>query len=543
MIKQFTITPPQVLRFLLLAVIFFYIFFLVSHSFDFDLGWHLRFGKEMWEEHRFPYYDTYTWPHYGQKWVNHEWGGDALLWLLYSQFGYIALMILMSFAVWGSLILVQRIFFPRISTLGLVVGLFAAWSVKHIMVMRLALLGPIFLVALWYTLERLPDKKRYYAWPVILWLWSILHGSWILGFIVINIYIFGNLAQRLLQQYTTLPFPKEAWPLPLIFRAIVWQLVAAAVITLNPYGVAIWKEILHYFSASYFKAWITEWLPTYTPPIFWNSLPIVGFGLFALIVAWRKKALTLAQLLLGIAFFISALQYKRNILFFALISIPLLTAGLHYIIQALRQTTWWQKFFTDARLRGFFYAYGIAATLLLLVFYTTQLPPKRDIWEQPSLLEEHYMPVAATEFLKTRTRDQNIYLFNYFSWGGYLIWELPEALIFLDGRGTVTWQVPETQENSLAYYSAILTEPEGLRKLEQGPTNYILLKKENYFILPPLSSFDRLVFTDDHPPTVYRPLASQIFADLSASKNWIQVYSDDRAAIWERVATSTTRQD
>jgi hypothetical protein len=51
---------------------------------------------------------------------------------------------------------------------------------------------------------------------------------------------------------------------------------------------------------------------------------------------------------------------------------------------------------------------------------------------QPQL-EAKQFPSAATEFLATRRPPAP--LFNYYDWGGYLIWKLfPQYRVFIDGR-------------------------------------------------------------------------------------------------------------
>jgi hypothetical protein len=45
---------------------------------------------------------------------------------------------------------------------------------------------------------------------------------------------------------------------------------------------------------------------------------------------------------------------------------------------------------------------------------------------------ESFYPVYAVDFLKTNSTPDRI--FSMYEWGGYLIWQLPEKKVFIDGR-------------------------------------------------------------------------------------------------------------
>ena len=173
---------------------FFVILSVISNTFDGDFGWHLRFGKDAWNNN-FQYTDSYTWTYQNHEWINHEWGGDMVFYWLNNNLGYFSLVIFISLAIWLAFVIAAKIFNKKLTPFSIIIILLAALSVKFIMMMRLSMLSPLFFVLLWWSLEKLPEKKTYYWWPLLLWLWSIFHGSWILGFITINIYVAGNVIQ------------------------------------------------------------------------------------------------------------------------------------------------------------------------------------------------------------------------------------------------------------------------------------------------------------------------------------------------------------
>jgi hypothetical protein len=102
-------------KFLLCVLAVLYVTAVISYRFDYDLGWHLRFGRDALLD-KFQFLDTYTWSYYGQPWVNHEWGGDILYWLLYSNFGYFSLVFFFRYyCLLGLLCGYKNIFFSAVN--------------------------------------------------------------------------------------------------------------------------------------------------------------------------------------------------------------------------------------------------------------------------------------------------------------------------------------------------------------------------------------------------------------------------------------------
>ncbi|MFA5762360.1 MAG: hypothetical protein WC931_02065, partial [Bacilli bacterium] len=343
----------------------------VANIFDADFGWHLRSGRDTLSG-AFPYLDTYTYSYYGQPWTNHEWGGDIVFWLVYSTFGYFALPILVSACVWLSLLGAIKIFSGRLSVAEILAGLIGAGAISYLLAPRLAFVVPILLVYLLFTLEK---KKYWYLWPVILWLWSVMHGSWILGFIVINIYLFGNLASIILQKY----FPNFSgqysdWTKRDFLKNIFWQIISAIAVCLNPYGLKIWQEVGQYLSPQYFKDVVNEWLPSYVYPIYPWPLVIAAVSAVIIVIAYRKKRATAAQVLLFAAIFFATWQAKRQAFYLVIVSLPIIAIAINICAKDIAQ-----KYFSENIIR---WTKIIIIFLALAgsIFILTKIHFTNDIW-------------------------------------------------------------------------------------------------------------------------------------------------------------------
>ncbi|MCX6781644.1 MAG: hypothetical protein NTW66_00765 [Candidatus Magasanikbacteria bacterium] len=512
---------------LILAGYFLVISF-VSNTFDGDFGWHLRFGRDAFAGN-FQYLDTYTWPHFGLSWTNHEWGGDLLFWLLYSSFGYFSLVLLISAAIWGAFLLAQKIFFKKISISGIILSLAGIACLKFLLGLRLAFLVLMLFTLLWLTLEKLPKIKSYFLWPPLLWLWSALHGSWALGFIIINIYTFGNIIYLMIKnKFPRLAGKDTGWTGKTILASFFWQAISALFLLFNPYGTKIWTEVGEYFTSGYFKTIITEWIPSYAYPVYVWPLIIAAFTAVFAVWGWLTKKVTLAQLLFFFAIFYSAWQYKRNNVYLVLICIPALT-----IIFGLAKEKIISAFNLKTTVQERIALVSAALAIMLIALFAPSVRINSDIWKDRELLLRYPFPYDAVEFLTKETVGRQIYLFNEFHWGGYLNWTMPDTLIYFDGRGTATWKY-SNDETRLERYRKIKYQAGGFNELEQGPAEYVILS-QYYASYKKPNMINKIIFGEKGIAEALVPDPPQLEKMLRKSGSWQIIFEDKIAIVWKRV--------
>jgi len=495
---------------------------LVSLTVDNDLGWHLRFGQDA-VLGNFQYADSYTWSSFGNSWVNHEWGGDIVFYLLYNNFGYFSLVLFVSIALWLSFLLVSKVFGNRISIVSILASVLCLLATDFLIVMRLAMLAIPFLVLLIYLLENVRDKKTYYYLPLVLWLWAFFHGSWILGFVIMNIYLFGNILGRTLDWKKILRLD-NLWNNITIKRIVIWQLISGVVIMINPYGYKIWHEVVLYFTNNYYKLHITEWLPSYTYPVYIAPLFITAFCSVMLYLGFKNKKVNLIHILLFIFFFISAFQYKRNNIFLILICVPILTYSALYIIKEIK---WNLK---TKKIVGYILLITIISSILVvkkpMIRYTN------NVWNDTALLEYYGFPVAATKFLDKQLGDsKNIKIFNEYSWGGYILWNLPNHKVFLDGRSAATWK-DNNSKLMLKKQLDLMVKEGGLKYIEENNVEYVILRN-NYSGYQEPNWINKTIFNDKKLKIIENNTKYQLIKDLEKSNAWIQFYHDSIGTIWK----------
>ncbi len=509
---------------------------LISRGFDGDFGWHLRFGQQIASGH-FPYTDSYTWSYAGLPYVNHEWGSDLIFWFVYHTVGYNFLVILIGLAIWTAFVLAIYLGQKKLTPSALFIAMVALWSISYILLPRSTVIAPLFSILLLLCLEKIPGKKYYYAWPALFWIWAAMHGSWILGFIIIAIYLVGNAGAYFL----TLRWPQlrltSHWSKVDYKNVAVFAGISLLATLLNPYGFGLWREVFSYFSTTYYQQFINEWLPSYTYPIFWIPL-IIGSVVAALaILGIVKRRLTLPQFLLFAAFFYSAWRYKRNMIYLMLIAVPILAITLEEV-----KNGWRRAFPPPKKTLVFFGPYGEYFVLVVFILFSfgSTLHLTQDVWHDQALLSANGFPLAAAEFLVKTEKQTPVILFNEFRWGGFLDWMLPNVPLYIDGRGTATWRLP-SGELLFQKYRALRFDPGGLAAIEQTPANFILLQRDFTGYSGTPDAINRFIFGSNNLPGEAPAQPTQLENDLATSHDWKLVYQDPLALIWQRIVTSTVR--
>lgn len=531
----------KIALFLGVILIFTFTLSILSRTFDGDFGWHLRFGQETLAGH-LPYTDSYTWTYAGQAWTNHEWGGDVLFWVMYHYVGFFWLEVLITACVTTAFVLLPVVFRRRLTLSGLLANGIALWSVDYLISMRQTTMAPLFFVALIFTLEKISlpgvdgqrGRRWLLTWPVLFWLWAALHGSWILGFIVITIYAAGHLGQHVVHRLAPDHFDDSTWNVHTFLDVLQAAAFAFAATVLNPYGLGLWGEIGSYFTQNYFKNYITEWLPSYTFPIYWSFFVLIGTGLVLAVRGLLHRKITIAQFLLLLALMWTGVTARRNSVYSVLVVAPLLAAAFEAIFAACSQFI--QK---KPLLKEKMYLYSSALVVVLLVFgsiwHGRHIRYLTDPWHDDAFLASRGFPIGAVHALEREPADQKI--FNEFHWGGFLNWTLPSSTVYLDGRGTATWMATPTTTLYQAY-RALRFDPNGLTKIETTPANYILLQKQftGYDVAP--NFLNRLTFDAVDLALVTSTTTTQLERDLAHSPRWEKMYEDPLSLLFKRRSRS-----
>jgi len=187
------LSTRTLLQLVLFAGIFILNFFMVT---DPDLWWHLATGRYMVETGRIPRTDPFSYTAAGRPWVAHEWLAEIAMYLLYRSGGYLvavivfaAIVTLTFFAVFRTLrLLGVSVVATTCITFWVAAMSLAGWNVRP------QVFSYLFFSLYLYLLLRSRQKRDRWLWllPGVMALWVNLHAGYIMGLMLLGMFLFGE---------------------------------------------------------------------------------------------------------------------------------------------------------------------------------------------------------------------------------------------------------------------------------------------------------------------------------------------------------------
>lgn len=432
---------------------------------DPDLGWHLRCGQEIWQGQGFCEQNQFSVLLENYSWPNHAWGYQALIQPIWSAFGGWGLTVfntLLMAAAFGFLYLAIKNF--RLEKMLLILlTIYLGWGVFSFGI-RSQLLGFFFFNLVLYLLTKVERNPRLtFILPLIMLLWANTHGSVILGLILIGVF-----------SLTTIVVKRER-----ILLFAVATATSGLVTLVNPFGFRIYEEMWRHFAGPIdLSKLIAEWVPP--QPHIQQIILISGAAVFVYILlqSLRSSAIhcALPTLFLIPIFAFWALQARRNVPFyFSLVSFLFLTsAKTREVLDSWLKDRAYQNFLA-----------GLVAVMLLIYGLAVRVPQTVEAnssWQSYVQTLPVGPPMEAIEFLKNQPEEERGPIFNRYEIGGFLIWQLPEYKIFVDGR-MPAWVGAENKSPYTIYLETLQARPGWQETLDTYNIDWILVSPGNYLDL------------------------------------------------------------
>ena len=392
---------------------------------DPDFRLHLRTGQLIAQTFTIPHTDPFSFTNFGKPWITHEWLTELFIFLLYRLGSYglliIAFGLIITFAFFFTYLRCPSESKPYVAGFVLFLGMIMSFPIFGVRPQMISLLlTSIFL----FLLDRYKKtgKLRFILFlPVIILLWVNLHAGYFLGLVVLAIYIFADLIEWLVSRfYKNDSLFSPSWKSLVPLTCILFLCLFATLINPNGYKLLIYP--FQTLTDPVMQQYIQEWQsPDFHSmimlPFAVMILALIGFGLTG------KRRISFTNILLILAFGYEALHSIRNIPIFALVAIPVLA----------EQISSWVKIQSTSKIskpmKWVFPILVIGIAVLLVHDFI------RVNNSQTETVTENFPQGAVNWILTNKPQGQ---IFNYYNWGGYLIWRLyPEYLVYIDGRADV----------------------------------------------------------------------------------------------------------
>jgi hypothetical protein len=370
---------------------------------DPDMWWHLKLGQVMWITHSLPSTDPFSFTAHGQAIVPHEWLAQLSIFAAYAGLGLPGLMLWLCLV--SALLLIAAYVLCALYSGNATVG----FSVRP------QLIGYLFLVLelILIHLGRTRSPRWFRALPFLFAVWVNVHGSFLLGLIVAVVFLGCSFLK--FQQGTLVATPWSGHAQRMLALAL---LLSAAAIFVNPGSL---RQVLYPLDTMLHQpinlAIVEEWKPLVLTSQRGVGLMITLLAVF-LIVAIQRVELYAHELVLLLLGTWLAASHERMAIVFGILAAPILTRLLAHS---------WETY-NPATDRPVPNALVIAAALLV-VWLT--FPSRASLDRQVAATS----PVNAVRFLQTHSILGP--MFNDYTYGGYLIWAMPQHPVFIDGRADV----------------------------------------------------------------------------------------------------------
>jgi hypothetical protein len=459
---------------------------------DGDTGYHIRAGEFMVKNWTIPERDIFSFRSPPIPWVAHEWLSEIIMALVHSASGLTGIVIFFSFFIAIAYLLLFRMLRQesRDVLLGALIVCFAAVSSTPHWLARPHIFS-LALTVIWYRLLndfQYRQKNRLFLLPLLILVWVNLHGGFILGIVLLGIYVVGNLAILITNRG-----PNAEHSLQNAKSLLLVMMVCILVSMMNPQGYHILLFPFKLTADTFLMDNVQEFLsPNFHQPLPFKYL----FLLLIAILARSRPPVNWIELILILTFTYMALYSARYITLFAIITAPIL---IRLIDQMKLDLPTKVKKCLDERTMNFSqmeretsgYLWSVVAIVAVIALGAAGN-------YQYNFSEKPY-PVSAVEFLKKENISGNI--FTHDAFGDYVIYAAwPQYKVFIDGR----------------------TDMYGADRMKEYLT--LLLVMPGWKEIINKYAFSSILF-DTH---------SRLTSALAEDRNWQLVHSDPLASIFLR---------
>ena len=473
---------------------------------DVDTGYHIRAGEYILNTFSIPKDDIFSFITPTLPWTAHEWLSEVIMALVHKAFGLTGVALFFAFII----SLVYYLLYKMIKTdkdniilttfiiLLVLISSQIHWLARpHIFSLLLTLI--------WYYLldqYQYHHKNYLYLFPLIMLLWVNLHGGYLAGFVLIGIYLCGNVVQFITSQNAARDiYKKKIKLLGLITVACLF------VSLINPYTYHILLFPFNLVSNKFIMDHVGEFMsPNFHEMMPFKYLLLLMIATFAV----SKIKTNWIELLLILMFLNMSLYSVRYIPLFSIIVAPILLKQIGPLLEKSNGKL--GKFFKkraeniseiDASARGYLWP-AFSVVLVAALAAGNIISYKFDA---------KIKPVAAVEFLKNEYIKGN--MFDNDEFGDYVIYAAwPEYKVFVDGRSDM-YGVDIMKE----YLKVVTIKPGWEEVLQKYDVKWIIYNAN--------SALSLFLMERDEWELIYADKVANIFVkDIPENRYLIEKYPD-----------------
>lgn len=484
---------------LFIILVFIGIFVLMlGLSMGFDTWWHMKTGELIWESKSIINTDPFSYTRAGETWYGPatNWLSDLTLYGMFNWLGFQGLMIwvavLMTFTFLFLFLAMEGNSYWNGFVLILGVVVMSAYRLPRPVLVSNLMVA----IFIWqFELFRKRKKKSLFILPFLMIIWANAHGGILLAVLIWGVYFMNEIL------VFTDSRKKEEKVIPSVIKSPIGHLILILILflialSINPEGPRMILYTFEQMDIDLAIEKINEWQsPNFHMTYMKFNLIIFMIGIFFII--FSKKKIIITDILLFLGFFSAMLIYVRFLPYFVLAAMLLISRYGNYLLEDF------QKYLNKNKINKLNKSLPkklseninlFLLTIIVIISIIIIIDKYFINLDVDDYLAER-LPVNGVAFLKENGIQGN--LFNKYGDGGYIIWELSDVKVYIDGRADL-------------YRDEFLSEYDQIYNAEDG-WQEILDKRniETIFIAP-----------------------NATLAKVLRYENWNLVFEDERAVIF-----------
>lgn len=418
----------------------------VIPRFDNDIWWHLFVGRRILGGSGVPTKDFLSFTAQSHAWIDHEWLSEVGMYAAYKVGGLPLLITLFGLVTTATFMLVFAVMRARgvNQLLAVILTAVAALATVAGWGPRVQTLTLLFAAACSFALERYRSTSGtewLVAIVVGMWLWSNLHGGFVMGFILMLAYLIGGTLDRIQAGVQ--------WRLAVMLqKPLLIALMSGFLVTLlTPNTYRLLEYPLKFVTPNAFTNAIQE---SQSPNFhLYQQIPF-EFLLLSMIVCGLlvRRRVSWIDVALVLVLTHMALQETRNIAIWCVVMTPVLAIYLQEVGAPAVER--WQR--GKASIRPNRLAALNWCILFVIVGAGVFTITNSDSPAQVRAAQYRTFPAAAVTYIDKHQMAGMV--FNSYSYGGYLLWKTDAKYrVFIDSRADTVYP-DSTLKDYLAIYSA-----------------------------------------------------------------------------------------
>jgi hypothetical protein len=416
---------------------------------DAGTGWHIRSGEQILRTHTIPRTDSFSSTMSATPWYAWEWLYDLAVGFIHDKVGLngvvflTAVLIALTFTLLFRMLLKRGTSLPSALLFFLLVTMASTihFLARPHIVSWLLTLTWLQILDSTVTARNSSDRQymKLYWLPALMLLWVNLHGGFLMGFVLLGIFLLAAMIGRF-----TFKDPEQISAAGKCARFLAWISALCLVASFaNPYSYKLYAHVYAYLSNGFLMNHIEE----FQSPNFHGAAPkcfavLLLAALFTLALSRRLPRLSHVLLLIFATY--AGLYASRNIpiasILIAAVIAPLLSARIEDAAEA-RESRWRSLRLQvgsfsermgqmESRLHWHLWPALLILVSIWICAHHGRLGSRQVM---NATFDQKRFPVHAVDLIVKRQVHEPI--FSLDSWGGFLIYRLyPQTKVVVDDR-------------------------------------------------------------------------------------------------------------